>query len=121
MVSEINKVEGKIRGKFRGGEIVPSLIIKNEIEPTKLDLNVPFYRQDGFKRGIGCFLMIAGAITEIFHPVGKAITYAGGGIGGFGLLHAKMKSKPAHGGNKGFSYWLGELLKIIMELIKKGK
>lgn len=59
---------------------------------------IPFWKQDGFKRGLGTFLLISGEVLSHYYPeVGKIIVWLGGLIGGVGIVAAAVKSTPSVG------------------------
>ena len=57
---------------------------------------IPFWKQDGFKRGLGAFLLIAGEVLSHYYPeIGKIVVWLGGLIGGVAFLSPVPGGGPA--------------------------
>jgi hypothetical protein len=103
----------------------PELIgIQPVPEGIKLELSIPFWKQSGFKRGLGAGLMIIGGIMSLIPTtviLGTGISVIGGLIGGVGIYSAAANSKPNINGNKGLFEIIIEFLQKLLEAFKKVK
>jgi hypothetical protein len=58
----------------------------------KMTEKVPFWKRDGFKRGVGVFLMAMGEALKTQWPeIGNIVIWIGGIIGGIGIAAAAIK------------------------------
>jgi hypothetical protein len=91
---------------------------------TVINTKVPFYKQDGWKRGCGSVLMIAGGIMTLFPTTslaGQGVFALGSVVSGIGLIDAAKKSKEEVNNNKGFWAILSELVQKLLEYLKNYK
>jgi hypothetical protein len=109
------KVSGGVRGTI-GQPLKPDLRVR-EVPKHKVNVNVPFWLQDGFKRGAAIAVTALGLAIKAFHPIGEAILYIGTILGGYGIIDATRKSKPEHNENKGFWQYLKEWFIYLINLI----
>ena len=88
---------------FEDGEAIPAMREKPKKEERLAIVNEeikkkPFYKQEGFKRGLGTALMIIGEVVKKYNaPVGEIIVIVGSIIGGIGIINAASKSNPKSG------------------------
>ena len=113
-------------GDIRIKTPIPKLIPEEEeipIHDVKEYVKVPFWKQDGFTRGLSAAATIVGIILYFVDPiVGKAAIAVSGTVGGYGLLKASKKSKPTTNQNRGLWDFIIELLKFLFNrYINKNK
>jgi len=101
------------------------IIGEKEVPPkTKLDTKVPWYRQDGAKRGVGCFFMITGGVMTFFPAtvlIGNGLFVLGSLIGGVGIVSAAKKSGEDHNEDKGLWATILSLLQKLIDALKNYK
>jgi hypothetical protein len=102
-------------------ELIPEKPMPNHPE---YKVSVPFWRQEGFRRGLGGAFMLVGGIMSAIPAVtlaGNGIFAFGSFIYGWGMVGAAQKSKPEINNNKGLFAMIVEFLQQLVNVLKKGK
>jgi len=117
---EALKIRSQIR--YQKAKVATIGYVKGTLPDQQMNVSVPFYYRDGFKRTLG--LIGYGMVKIIYPPAGEICEVAEkvfGGLFGAGVVHAAAKSGPQHQGSEGIFYKVWSWIKKIIQLLFSSK